>query len=142
MRLSIIIPVYNVEAFVSKTLESVFNTTASADDFEVIVVNDGTKDKSMDVVRRFSDRPNLLILEQENQGLSAARMNGLSVASGEYIWFIDSDAEVYQKTEGIWIAADTKDQYLQLDNVRIRDTESRDPRDEEYGSGKAKIYVN
>ena len=59
-----------------------------------------------------------------------------------YIWFIDSDAEVYQKTEGIWIAADTKDQYLQLDNVRIRDTESRDPRDEEYGSGKAKIYVN
>lgn len=59
-----------------------------------------------------------------------------------YIWFIDSDAEVYQKTEGIWIAADTKDQYLQLDNVRIMDTESRDPRDEEYSSGKAKIYVN
>ncbi len=91
MRLSIIIPVYNVEAFVSKTLESVFNTTSSADDFEVIVVNDGTKDKSMDVVRRFSDRSNLIIMEQENQGLSAARMNGVALASGDYIWFIDSD---------------------------------------------------
>ena len=54
----------------------------------------------MDVVRRFSDRPNLLILEQENQGLSAARMNGLSVASGEYIWFIDSDDWVVDDAVG------------------------------------------
>ena len=91
MRLSIIIPVYNVEAYVGKTLESVFHTTASSDDFEVIVVNDGTKDGSMKVVRQFADRPNLTILEQENQGLSAARMKGCSVAGGEYLWFVDSD---------------------------------------------------
>lgn len=91
MRLSIIIPVYNVEAYVAKTLESVFHTTASSDDFEVIVINDGTKDGSMTVVRQFADRPNLTILEQENQGLSAARMKGCSVARGEYLWFVDSD---------------------------------------------------
>lgn len=91
MRLSIIIPVYNVEAYVGKTLESVFHTTASSDDFEVIVVNDGTKDGSMKMVRQFADRPNLTILEQENQGLSAARMKGCSVAGGEYLWFVDSD---------------------------------------------------
>lgn len=59
-----------------------------------------------------------------------------------YIWYIDSDAEVYQKTDGILIEADTKDQYLQLDNVRIRSTESSDSRDEEYSGGKAKIFVN
>ena len=100
MRLSIIVPVYNVEAYVNKTLESVFNTSASAEDFEVIVVNDGTKDKSMEVVRRFSNRSNLIILEQENQGLSAARMNGVSLASGDYIWFIDSDDWVVDDAVG------------------------------------------
>lgn len=91
IKLSIVIPVYNVEAYVGQTLASVFETTASADMFEVIVVNDGTKDKSMDVVRPFADRANLMIIEQDNQGLSAARMRGLSVAKGEYAWFIDSD---------------------------------------------------
>lgn len=90
-RLSIIIPVYNVEPYVGKTLSSVFDTTASADDFEVVVVNDGTKDGAMDVVRQFADRPNMTIVEQENQGLSAARKKGLSVATGDYVWFIDSD---------------------------------------------------
>lgn len=91
MKLSIIIPVYNVEPYVGQTLDSIFGTTASPDEFEVIVVNDGTKDASMDVVRRYSGRPNLKILEQENQGLSAARMNGVSIAQGDYVWFIDSD---------------------------------------------------
>ena len=59
-----------------------------------------------------------------------------------YIWYIDSDAEVYQKTESIRITADTKDKSLQLDNVRITGTDSSDPRDTELSSGKAKIYVN
>ena len=91
MRLSIVIPVYNVEAYVGRTLESVFDTTASADDFEVIVVNDGTRDGSMEEVRHFAGRPNITVLEQENRGLSAARMSGLALAKGEYVWFVDSD---------------------------------------------------
>ena len=91
MLLSIIIPVYNVEAYVGKCLASVFETTASLEDFEVIVVNDGTKDGSMEVVRQFTDRPNLTVIEQENQGLSVARMKGLSVAKGDFVWFVDSD---------------------------------------------------
>ena len=88
-KLSIIIPVYNVEAYVGRTLESVFATEAT--DFDVIVVNDGTKDGSMEVVRQFADRPNLTVIEQENQGLSAARNRGMSAAGGEYVWFVDSD---------------------------------------------------
>lgn len=91
IKLSVIIPVYNVEPYVGKTLESVFDTTAPSDVFEVVVVNDGTKDGAMDIVHRFSDRPNLKVLEQENQGLSAARTNGFTAAQGEYIWFVDSD---------------------------------------------------
>lgn len=89
MKLSIVIPVYNVEDHVGQTLESVFATDAT--DFEVIVVNDGTKDGSMDVVRRYADRPNLTIIEQENQGLSAARNRGLDAARGDNVWFVDSD---------------------------------------------------
>ena len=99
MKLSVIIPVYNVEAYVGKTLASVFNTTAPTDAFEVIVVNDGTQDGSMEVVRKFSDRPNITILEQGNQGLGAARMNGLALAKGEYVWFVDSDD--YLVTDGV-----------------------------------------
>ena len=91
MLLSIIIPVYNVEAYVYRTLKSVFNTTAREEDFEVIVVNDGTQDGSMPIVRQFANCPNLTIIEQENQGLSAARMNGLAIAKGDYVWFVDSD---------------------------------------------------
>lgn len=90
-KLSIVIPVYNVEPYVCETLESVFNTSASKEDFEVIIVNDGTKDGSMEVVRRFLNRSNLTILEQENRGLSAARNLGLDQADGEYVWFVDSD---------------------------------------------------
>ena len=91
MKVSVIIPVYNVEAYVGRTLKTVFDTTASKDDFEVILVNDGTKDGSMKIVQQFSDRPNLTIIEQENQGLSAARNRGLEKAKGEYVWFVDSD---------------------------------------------------
>ena len=100
-KLSIIIPVYQVEAYVGKTLASVFATNTPTDAFEVIVVNDGTKDRSMDVVRQFADQPNLIILEQENQGLSAARMKGLSIASGEYVWFVDSDDWLVEDGVGI-----------------------------------------
>lgn len=90
-KLSIIIPVYQVEAYVGETLASVFATSAPVNSFEVIVINDGTKDRSMEVVRRFADRPNLTVIEQENQGLSAARNRGMSAAGGEYVWFVDSD---------------------------------------------------
>lgn len=91
MKLSIIIPVYNVEPYVGETLTSVYDTTASFGDFEVIVVNDGSEDGTMDVVRQFVDRPNITILVQENQGPSAARNYGLDYAKGEYVWFVDSD---------------------------------------------------
>ena len=88
-KLSIVVPVYNVEDYVGQTLKSIFATDATG--FEVVVVNDGTKDRSMDVVRQFADRPNLTIIEQENRGLSAARNRGLDAAKGDYVWFVDSD---------------------------------------------------
>jgi len=92
MKLSIIIPVYQVEAYVADCLRSVLDTSADPASFELVVVNDGTKDRSMELVRTLTTGyGNVSIIEQENRGLSAARMAGLAEAKGEYVWFVDSD---------------------------------------------------
>lgn len=84
-KFSIIIPVYNVEKYLRKCLESVFNQTYK--NYEVIVVNDGTKDNSMDIAKDYPVK----VVNQKNQGLSVARNNGVEKATGEYILFLDSD---------------------------------------------------
>ena len=74
-----------MEKYLKKCLESVFNQTYR--DYEVIVVNDGTKDNSMKIV----DKYDVTTIYQENQGLSAARNTGVRYAKGEYLLFLDSD---------------------------------------------------
>ncbi len=92
MNLSIIIPVYNVEPYIEKCLESVYAQNVPFETYEVIVVNDGTKDNSMSIVNKYAlQYSNITIINQENKGLSQARNAGLKIANGEYIWFIDSD---------------------------------------------------
>lgn len=92
MLLSIIIPIYNVEKYVRKTLCSISSQHEFMSDVEVIIVNDGTPDKSMEIVNSFTERiPNMSIINQENGGLSKARNTGLKHARGEYVWFVDSD---------------------------------------------------
>lgn len=92
MNLSIIIPVYQVEKYIRPCLESVFKQGLDETDFEVIIVNDGTKDRSMEMIADIiSIHHNITIINQENQGLSMARNNALEVSTGEYIMFIDSD---------------------------------------------------
>lgn len=93
MQLSIVIPVYNVERYIEKTLLSIFlQKNVPQEDFEVIVVNDGTPDNSMLIVERYANiYKNLLIINQDNKGLSGARNTGLNAASGKYVWFVDSD---------------------------------------------------
>lgn len=89
--ISIIIPIYNVEKFVNQCLSSIYSQKVSEELFEVIVVNDGTHDNSMDIVRQYICHTNLTIIEQKNQGLSVARNTGLAAAKGDYLWFVDSD---------------------------------------------------
>ena len=92
MELSIIIPVYNVEKYIRRCLDSIYNQNIPYESFEVIIVNDGTPDKSMDIVDEFVNiHKNIKLINQANQGLSSARNNGLAIAVGKYVWFIDSD---------------------------------------------------
>lgn len=86
--LSIIVPVYNVENYIEKCVQSLIEQTLK--DTEIIIVNDGTKDKSIDIVRKFNDK-RIKIINKRNGGLSSARNVGIKVANGKYITFVDSD---------------------------------------------------
>lgn len=90
MLLSFIVPVYNVETYLEKCLESFINQ--SEQNFEVIAVNDGSLDNSLKILEEYQKKmPNLRIISQKNKGLSGARNTGLKNAKGEYIAFVDSD---------------------------------------------------
>ena len=89
MKFSIIIPVYNVEAYISKCLDSIKNQ--SYDNYEVIIVNDGTKDNSVNVIDKYLSDNRFKLYNKENGGLSSARNYGIKYVTGDYILFIDSD---------------------------------------------------
>lgn len=92
MELSIIIPVFNVEDYIRPCLESILKQGFDEDCFEIIIVNDGSHDKSIEVISDLiKAHHNIQVIEQENQGVSIARNNGINKASGEYILFIDGD---------------------------------------------------
>lgn len=92
MKLSIIIPAYNVEQYIEKCLVSCIDQDIPQSDYEIIVVNDGSPDGSLAIAERVAaTATNITVVSQENGGLSAARNKGLSLAKGEYVWFIDSD---------------------------------------------------
>ena len=91
-RLSVIVPVYNVEKYVGQCLSSIFNNQINDNLYEVIIVNDGTKDNSIQVIKSYLEKyNNCHLIEQKNQGLSVARNNGLAQAVGDFVWFVDSD---------------------------------------------------
>lgn len=95
MLISIIIPIYNVETYIESCMSSIAKCKNLLNCIEIIVVNDGTKDNSMDFVIRYSSViPNLQIISQPNQGLSVARNTGLKHANGKYVWFVDSDDSI------------------------------------------------
>lgn len=93
MTISVIIPVYNVEAYIGHCLQSVLSSKVTTNkDYEIIIVNDGSTDKSMEIVGQLcKGLDNVTIVSQKNFGLSSARMTGLKHAKGDYVWFIDSD---------------------------------------------------
>lgn len=97
--ISVVIPLYNKEKQIASTLQSVLNQ--SFQDFEVVIVDDGSTDGSVDVVKRFSD-PRIRVIKQKNAGVSVARNRGIEEANGEYVALLDGDDEwlpVYLETQ-------------------------------------------
>ena len=131
MKVSIIIPAYNVENYIGRTLKSCVEQ--SYPDIEVVVVNDGSTDKTAEIINGFSD-VRIVKLTQNNQGVSAARNLGLQTATGEFCIFLDGDdwletdavkclVEAYEREKCFTIST-YKDAYLQNDTIKIVDNET------------------
>ena len=90
MKVSIIIPVYNVEKYLEKCIKSVLNQTYQ--NLEIILVDDGSKDKSAIICDEYMVKDNrITVIHKQNGGLSSARNAGIEVATGEAVFFLDSD---------------------------------------------------
>jgi glycosyltransferase involved in cell wall biosynthesis len=90
--ISVIVPVYNVEQYLTKCLDSLLNQDIRPEDYEIVIVNDGTQDRSLAIAESYEARhSNIVIHSQENGGLGTARNAGLRLARGRYILFVDSD---------------------------------------------------
>ena len=88
VKISVILPVYNSEKYIEKAIESVLNQ--SLRDFELIVVNDGSTDNTLNIIESFTDS-RIRLINQQNMGPGAARNSALDIASWEYVMFLDSD---------------------------------------------------
>lgn len=116
MKLSIIVPVYGVEKYILEFAESLLSQLN--EQVELIVINDGTKDRSIDLFKEYVTKnnftqKNIIWLEQENQGQSVARNYGISLAKGEYVTFLDPDD--YVENYYIHILLDNINQYMNVD---------------------------
>lgn len=99
LKLSIIIPIYNVMNYVGTCIESLYKQGISEDEFEVILINDGSTDNSLSIIQKYEKQhSNITIINQMNQGLSATRNNGIKLAKGEYLLFVDSDDFIIENT--------------------------------------------
>jgi glycosyltransferase involved in cell wall biosynthesis len=90
IKVSVILPLYNVEKFIGQCLDSLVNQTLK--EIEIICVNDGSPDNSATIAKQYAEKySNITVIDQENKGAGAARNNGLKHAKGEYLSFLDSD---------------------------------------------------
>lgn len=108
-KVSIIVPVYNVEKYLRKCIDSLINQTLN--DIEIICINDGSTDKSLKILKEYKNRDSrIILLNQENSGQSVTRNRGIEIAKGEYLGFVDPDdwidLDYYEK---LYNAASTND---------------------------------
>lgn len=92
IRLSIVIPVYNLENYIAETLDSCLAQDIPLEEYEILCIDDGSKDGSLSVLNRYAQSySNIVVHTKENGGVSSARNKGIELAQGQYIWFVDGD---------------------------------------------------
>lgn len=89
IKVSVIVPVYNVEKYILKCIHSIVNQTLK--DIEIVIVNDGTKDNSIEIIKKNFNDKRIKFYDKENGGLASARNYGIKKAKGDYLFFVDSD---------------------------------------------------
>ena len=97
IKINVIIPVYNTEKFLERCLNSVLNQTLR--DIEIIVVNDGSTDNSLEIIKKIKETDaRIILINKENEGLTKTRNRGLEIASGKYTYNLDSDDYLEEDT--------------------------------------------
>lgn len=95
MFLSFVIPIYNCEQYIKQNLDIILGTGLTPFDYEIILVNDGSRDESAAICNRYAEKfSNVKYICQRNQGPATARNTGLNHAQGDYIWFVDADDRI------------------------------------------------
>lgn len=133
---SVIVPIYNVENYLAKCLDSILAQTYT--DFELLLINDGSTDKSREIAEQYAsrERERISLIHQQNAGQSVARNKGLQIAKGEYIVFVDSDDRL-QKDALAYYAKHLKDK-----NIDIIYTEFSMISDEGKELGRQKFWFD
>lgn len=128
IKLSIIVPIYNVELYLRKCVDSLLNQDISSSEYEIILVDDGSTDNSGAICDEYSTlytihhTPTIKVIHRENGGLSAARNTGIVVARGEYIMFVDSDDYIEPNVLGGLLAQAERERLdvLRFDYLNVR----------------------
>ena len=99
MFLSIIIPAYNVESFISRCIDSCLKQNIPSKEYEIIIIDDGSPDNSGIIADAYANKnQNIRVIHKSNGGLSSARNRGIKESEGEYLWFVDSDDWIQSNT--------------------------------------------
>ena len=117
MLISIIIPIYNVEKYLNRCLDSVMKQ--SFQDIEIILVNDGSTDNSDNIIKSYLFDERIKYIYQKNKGLSEARNTGLNIASGEYVLFLDSDDEIPLNAVELLLEATNENPDFVIGNIKV-----------------------
>lgn len=136
MFISFIVPVYNAEMYLEECLDSLLKQDLPYSEYEIICVNDGSTDKSLELLCEYKKRySNIRVIDKQNAGVSSARNTGLDVACGEYVWFIDADdfisCNILKMLRGH--LADAKTEVLQFGTYTLQD---------EFSPTEKKSYEN
>ena len=133
-KVSIIVPIYNVEEYLVKCLDSLVNQTLK--EIEIICINDGSTDNSLEILKAYAQKDDrITVINKKNSGVSDARNTGLEMANGEYVMFVDSDdyleiqtcQSIYEKIKKdnsnllifnyFLVTQETKHRAKELDNI-------------------------
>ena len=120
-KLSVVVPIYNVEQYLKKCLDSIVNQTLA--DIEIICVNDGSTDNSLDIINEYAKNDNrIVVINKKNSGLGAAYNSGLEIAKGEYIGFVEPDDYISPNMyEELYNCTYCKPDFVKSDYFQVKD---------------------